>query len=205
MRTALCLLLLTASILAGTAHGGDKPAWSMATRLYSDRTARRVGDILTVVIAEESKTSRDSDKKTEKNFKLNGAFSVGSPLIDGVPRASWTNTVVPKWSLDTKRTFSGLGSMANKDEFSAKVAVCVTEVLPNGNLIIEGKRMLVVQDERVEMVLTGTIRPEDIASDNTVQSTRLADASISYRSTGSIARNQNKGLLSKLWDWVNIF
>ena len=95
--------------------------------------------------------------------------------------------------------------MQNRDELSGKVGACVMEVLPNGNLIVEGRRTLVVQNERMEMVLTGIVRPEDIASDNTVKSTQVADASITYHSTGTIANNQSEGLFSRLLDWMNLF
>jgi flagellar L-ring protein FlgH len=81
----------------------------------------------------------------------------------------------------------------------------VTEVLPNGNLLVEGRRTLDVQEERVDVILTGTVRPEDIARDNTLPSTRVADAAIQYRSAGMLARAQNKGLLTRLWDWINPF
>ena len=64
-------------------------------------------------------------------------------------------------------------------------------MLPNGNLLIEGKRTLVVQEEQLEMVLTGIVRPEDVTGDNTVESTRVADASITYHSTGTIAKRSN--------------
>jgi len=199
------MLLLSASVIVGTAPARGEPKWALAMRMYSDRTAYKVGDILTVVIVEEAKSSKDSDKSTEKQVKLDGSVSLGSPLIDGVPRARWTNAVMPKWSLDTKKSYSGKGAMQNRDELSGKVGACVMEVLPNGNLIVEGRRTLVVQNERMEMVLTGIVRPEDIASDNTVKSTQVADASITYHSTGTIANNQSEGLFSRLLDWMNLF
>ena len=204
MHRTAAFLALTLAALAVTARG-DGPKWALATRLYADRTARRVGDVLTVLIIEEATSSKDNEKTTDKQYQFNGSAQVGSPLVDGRSPWGWTNASVPAWSLDTKRSFSGKGTMDNKDQLSAKVAVCVTEVLPNGNLLIEGKRTLVVQEEQLEMVLTGIVRPEDVTGDNTVESTRVADASITYHSTGTIAKNQNAGLISRLVDWINPF
>ncbi|MFH0881291.1 MAG: flagellar basal body L-ring protein FlgH [Lentisphaerota bacterium] len=195
--------LLCAGQLAALAE--VEPDWSAATRLYSDKKARRVGDILTVLIVEESESSKDSSKTTDKKYKIGGSVSLGSPTVDNIPRASWTNAAVPAWSVDTANSFEGKGGMGNKDTLSGSIAVRVMEVLPNGNLMIEGKRRLSVQKEDVEFILTGTVRPEDISRDNTIKSTFVADASIQYNSTGSLAKNQNKGLVASLWDWINPF
>ena len=202
-RAAWTLSLLLSLLVQARAEVA--PDWSFATRLYGDKKARQVGDILTVLIVEESESSKDSQKTTDKKYKIGGSVSVNSPTVDSLPRASWTNAGIPTWSVDTENSFQGKGGMENKDKLSGSISVRVMEVLPNGNLMIEGKRRLVIQHETMEFVLTGTVRPQDIARDNTVRSTFVADASIQYNSTGSIARNQNKGLVANLWDWINPF
>ena len=164
-----------------------------------------MGDLLTVLIIEESSSSKDSQKTTDKSFSLGGQASFYSPTVDGAPRASWTNAGLPAFSAQAERKFTGKGAMENKDTLTGSIGARVLEVLPNGNLLIEGRRMVVVQQESVEIILTGTVRPEDITRDNTVRSTSIADATIQYVSSGSISKSQNMGLFPKLWDWLNPF
>jgi flagellar L-ring protein precursor FlgH len=133
-----------------------------------------------------------------------GSASFFHPRID-VRNVPWTNTTIPTWNLDASRTFGGKGSLANKDTLSGSIAVRVTEVLPNGNLLIEGKRSVAVRNETVEFLLTGTVRVEDIDKENKVKSTDVADASIRYLTSGSIADSQRKGIVPSLLDWINPF
>jgi len=176
----------------------------MATKIYGDKKARRVGDLVTVVISEANSATKDALDKSHNNSLFSGSVNFAHPVVDAQPTA-WTNAGVPKWSVDTTRTFEGGGSLANKDTFTSKITARVTEVLPNGNLLIEGKRTVILQDENVDIILTGIIRPTDIASDNTIQSGSIADASIKYSSGGPIAKNQQRGLLTRVWEWVNPF
>ena len=205
MKLRLLITLATLAAAIGPALAEPSTDWSLATRLYGDKKARRIGDILTVLIVEEASSAKDAQKGTDKKFSTSGKLTVSSPVVDGVPQASWTNAGLPGWSIDASRSFSGKGSMENKDTFTGSIGARVMEVLPNGNLMIEGRRTLVIQNEAVEIVLTGTVRPEDISRNNTVKSTAVADAAIQYNSTGSIAKNQNKGILPTLWDWINPF
>jgi flagellar L-ring protein precursor FlgH len=195
---------LALTLLAGEMIRAEEPSWAMASRLYSDRKARRVGDLLTVQIVEEASATKDAQQSMDKSYSFDGSASVGHPRIDNRPNA-WTNFTVPSWGVDAQRSYSGKGSLANKDIVSGSITVKVIEVLPNGNLMIEGKRLLVVQEGTMEMILTGTVRVEDIGKDNVVKSTAVADAAIRYESTGSVASAQKKGLLASLIDWINPF
>ncbi len=200
--TALVALLALPALAAGAEDA--KPSWSLATRLVADTSARDVGDLLTVVIEEQAEASRAAQSATSKNSSIGGELSVRHPTLDQLA-TPWTNAVVPSISLDASRSFQGSGSSANSDRLVTRMAARVTEVLPNGNLMIEGRRSMIVQDENVELVLTGTVRQRDIASDNTVSSDRVADASIQYKSSGPIVRSQRMGLLTRFWNWLNPF
>ena len=178
--------------------------WGMAAKIYGDKKAKRVGDLVTIVIVEENEATKDAKNKSDNKSAFSGTVSMGHPVVDTQPTA-WTNASIPKWSLDTARTFEGGGSLANKDKFSSKLTARETEVLPDGNMLIEGKRTVILQDESVEVILTGIIRPTDIAKDNTIMSGSVADAAIRYVSGGPIAKNQQRGLLTKVWEWVNPF
>jgi flagellar L-ring protein FlgH len=196
---------LTAWTLGCAARAEDpKPDWALAMRLTADTSARAVGDLLTVVIEEEAEASKAAQSSSSKSSKIGGDISMGHPRIDARP-TGWTNAVVPSWSLDAGRSFQGSGSSSNSDKLETKIAARVTEVLPNGNLMIEGRRSMIVQDESVEIVLTGTVRQRDISGDNIVESSRVADASIKYVSNGPLVKNQKMGLITRLWNWINPF
>lgn len=186
-----------------TASDSDKE-WTMATKMYSDRKAKAVGDLITVLIEETSTATKDGKTTSSKQNSLSGSLSFGHPKMDDRPTA-WTNMSLPSYALDTKGSFQGAGSIQNNDKFVTKITAKVMEVLPNGNMLIEGKRMITLQQETVEMVLTGVIRPNDVAKDNTIQSSSIADAAIRYSSSGPIAREQERGLLMSFWNWVNPF
>lgn len=209
MKNICCIMLgLTALSLVvetATANDGlDKNEWTMACKIYGDKRARRVGDLVTVIIVEENQATKDAKNKSDNKSSISATASIGHPTVDVRPTA-WTNSTIPKWGLDSARTFEGGGSLANKDTFSSKLTARVTEVLPNGNMLIEGKRTVILQDESVEIILTGIIRQADIAKDNTITSSVIADAAIKYISGGSIAKNQQRGVLTRMWDWVNPF
>ncbi|MBN1676875.1 MAG: flagellar basal body L-ring protein FlgH [Kiritimatiellae bacterium] len=205
MKHAMCgLAALLALAMAGQAQAKDEKDWSMATRLYGDTKARHVGDLLTVLILEASSASKEAQSKTDKQNSLGGSISIGHPSIDS-QATPWTNAIVPTWSVKTDRSFEGGGEMENKDELKATITVRVTEVLPNKNLIIEGRRTVVVNGEQLGFILTGTVRPNDISRENTINSTLIADANIQYFGTGSLVRSQRKGILTSLWDWLNLF
>jgi flagellar L-ring protein FlgH len=199
LKTALSIFLTATTLLAT-----ETPQWNLASRMYGDRKARRVGDLLTVLIVEESSVKKDAQQSSDKSFDFSGNVSFFHPRIDAKPVA-WTNFTIPTWQVDTKRGYSGKGSLENKDTLSGAIAVRVMEVLPNGNLLIEGKRTVYVHNEAVGIILTGTVRVEDIDKDNTVKSTDVADACIRYESTGTIAESQKKGIVPALLDWINPF
>lgn len=205
MKTKMYLLIGTLALAAATGlQAVEDPPWSMASRLYGDRKARRVGDLLTVLIVEESQASRDAQQDSEKSFTFGGSASFTHPRIDD-RSTPWTNAVVPSWSVEASRDYEGKGSLENKDTLSGAIACRVMEVLQNGNLLIEGKRSVYVRNETVTFILTGTVRVEDIAQDNTIESSDVADATIRYETTGTIADSQKKGMVPRMLDWINPF
>lgn len=202
--------LMTAAVLAGlvfsaTALAEDsKPSWALAMRLTADTSARAVGDLVTVLIEEEAEASKAAQSSSSRSSQLGGEAGITYPTMANIG-TPWTNAVIPSWTFDTSRAFNADGSRSSSDRLETKIAARVTEVLPNGNLMIEGRRSMVVQGESVEIVLTGTVRQRDISGDNIVESSRVADAAIKYVSSGALARNQKQGLLTRFWNWLNPF
>jgi flagellar L-ring protein FlgH len=160
--------------------------WKNGSRsFFKDQRAHQVGDILTVtvditdkaVIANETKRTRtNSESSTVDSFWARKTLPV-------------TNTTLPATLLSTDSTSSadGTGSVNRSEALVTNVAAVVTQVLPNGNLVVEGKQEIRVNFEIRELVVAGIVRPEDIASDNTIDSTKIAEARIAYGGRGQIS------------------
>ncbi|NCD33469.1 MAG: flagellar basal body L-ring protein FlgH [Spartobacteria bacterium] len=178
--------------------------WSMAEELYAHKKARKIGDLLTVRIAEASSMQKDASRSASKSYDLSGSASFGHPQLDNRTIA-WTNAVLPSFGVNGSRSFSGSGGVEDTDKFETYITVRVLDVYPNGDLLIEGNRTLFLKNDEVHMLLSGVVRVRDIDNDNIIESTKLADAVIRYQSTGSLDKTTKKGIIPKLVDWVNPF
>lgn len=192
----LSLMLLSSSLAARS--------WNMAANFYGHKKAREVGDLLTVCITEASSVEKDASRSDKKSYDLGGSASFAHPTVDS--RAlEWTNATLPAFSVAGSRDFSGQGAVSDKDKFESYITVRVMDVLPNGDLLIEGKRSLILKNDTVQMILTGAVRVRDIDNQNTIESTKIADAVIKYQTSGSLERTTRKGLIPRFVDWVNPF
>lgn len=171
----------------GGASAADPPfsLWSDHARsLFADHRARQVGDLITVLISERSYASNKAQTSTGKGAGITVAEGVG--MFSFLPETGF--------SANTKS--SGQNATSRSGNLVARMTARITEVLPDGNLRIEGTQALVINRERQNIVITGIVRPEDIGADNTVLSTYIANAEIRYE--GSLNAEQRKGLLSFL-------
>ena len=159
--------------------------------LFSDNKARRVGDTLTIVINENASTTSQASTKTSKNENLNYGPGFG-PILHNIPAFGLNGSIGSNASGSTNRT----------DNLAASIAVTVTQVLPNGNLAIEGKRKVGMNAEMQEITLTGIVRPQDIASNNTILSPLVADAQIKYGGRGPVGDKQHDGLISRVFKFL---
>src|SRR5690606_17736037 len=98
--------------------------------------------------------------------------------------------------------YRGGGSTTRGGSLNARMTAMVVDVLPNGNLVIEGRQTIIVNEEEQLIVVSGIVRPQDIAPDNTVLSTFVADATITYHGTGPLGDRQEPGLLTRLLNWL---
>lgn len=155
-----------------------------ARSLFADHKARQVGDLITVLISERSYASNNAQTSTGKGAGLTVAEGVG--LFSFLPETGFSSNVKS----------SGRNTTSRSGNLVARMTAKITEVLPDGNLRIEGTQAVVINRERQDIVITGIVRPEDIGADNTVLSTYIASAEIKYE--GSLNTEQRKGLLSFL-------
>jgi flagellar L-ring protein precursor FlgH len=170
--------------------------------LVEDHKARRRGDTITILIVESASASKQASTDTSRS----NSASAGIPNLLGLE----TSKKVTSWadlsnlinaSYDSK--FAGSGSTSRKESLTATISAKVMTVLPNGNLQIEGRRNVKVNNEDQSIKVEGTVRPRDIAADNTISSSLIADAQITYAGKGVISDQQSPGwlstILNKIW------
>ena len=172
--------------------------------MYTDRKARSVGDILTVVVSESASVSASKRTKTDKKASIDAA--VESFLWDpAASQGGMHNGSLPQVKMGGTNNFEGGGEINNKQTISARAAVTVVDVLPNGNLVIEGSRFVSYSGEEQYAILRGIVRPDDVSNANTVASSAIADARVEFISRGTITSNQRNGWFCRVIDIINPF
>lgn len=176
--------------------------WQTGARaFFRDQRASRVGDILTVVITindqaqiqNETKRSRSNSNTADAaNF-----FGLESQLNHVLP-----NAVSPSSLVDTASALSndGKGSINRQEQIDLRIAAAIIQVLPNGNLVVQGKQQVTVNYDMRELTISGIIRPQDIASDNTITYDEIAEARIEYGGKGQIQDVQQPRYGDQLFD-----
>lgn len=164
---------------------------------YADHRAVRAGDILTVVIKETTNITATKETKSNKTSTVQDAITswfFGSQ--NSKPRNANASGI---------NNYDGKGNITDQQEVDANIAVMVTDVLPNGNFVIEGVRSVVYSNEKQYMILQGIVRADDITANNTVLSTQIANATVDIKEEGDLASGQRKGWLLRLNDFLNPF
>ncbi|MBR9883887.1 MAG: flagellar basal body L-ring protein FlgH [Oceanospirillales bacterium] len=164
-----------------------------AMNLYGDGRGYRVGDIITVELEESTQSSKSSSTKVDKTNSTNvGAGSVlGRDLsVLGNPLSA---------SLDSDHAFQGDGSSDMSNSLTGSITVTIHEVRPNGNLLVRGEKWLTLNQGDEYIRISGLIRPQDIDQANTVLSTKLADARITYSGTGAVNDSNVMGWLARFF------
>lgn len=181
------LLLATAAIAAAA-----EPLVDLETgrSLVSNFKAHRVGDVVTIVIAEQ--TTANATAKTDANNKSEHSGGPGLGVLD----------LIGSWGLDVENKYKGDGRTARTGDLQAQISARIVEVLHNGDFRLSGTRMVDINGERQLIEITGLCRPRDIAPDNTILSTFIADARIAYNGAGIINATSEPGVITKLLNWL---
>ena len=172
--------------------------------MFADKKAHSIGDIVTIVIQENNGATRNNNTTTSKKNSVDA--SIASFLYS--PTASSLLTkggVLPALKYSQDNEFNGGGQINNQETITAQMAVRVIDVLPNGNMVIEGRLHTAFSGEKQDAILRGVVRYDDIAANNTLFSYNIADAAIQFISKGTITDNQKKGWFMKVWDKVSPF
>ncbi len=191
--------LFTLLLLAVTPGLRAESLWSAngqnSRSMFADRKAAAKGDILTIVVSESAVAQSSQSKKSTRDSKLEDAIS--RFIYPGIGSHKGE---MPGSSGSGKSSYSGGGDVSNSQSLSARAAVQVTDVLPNGNLVIEGVRVVTFSGETQYVVLRGIVRFDDISRENSVVSTNIADARVEFYSEGSLTDAQKRGWLAKVYE-----
>jgi flagellar L-ring protein FlgH len=180
--------------------------WAKNTgSFFQDIKAKKIGDILTITVSEESKGSKDATTATTRAKGYDGSASfagVGAGAKAATPVGGATfGPYKGTFSTD----FTGSGSTSRTDSMTAYMTATVIDVLPNGNLVIRGSRWTKVNEEMQQTVLEGVVRPMDVTRNNTVLSQSIAEAKIFLVGKGMVTKQQKPGWLGQALDYVAPF
>lgn len=191
--TILSLALLSSAAMAQVSDDNPGSLWPSTYRNpLLDRTAKHMGDILTVVINENTAASWAATTATGKTDSTS-IQQPNIPILGGLFKAL---------GIGATSTTSGTGTTTQAGSLVAKMTVVVQKVMPNGNLVIKGTRFVKVNKETQLVTLTGVVRLDDVKPDNTVLSEKIAEAQISSDGKGQIADRQRQGILTRLLSWL---
>lgn len=169
--------------------------------LYSDQVARRSGDLITILVVET--TSVSDTQKTKRSRTNDIASSVSLfPQTTALPSAVGATTVghLPALEMNSDKEFEGEGNYKAEGSVKATITGRVVDVLDNGNLVIEGRRSVQVNDDTKVILITGIVRTADVFSDNTILSEKIHNFQVSIEGQGPLARSQQEGWLGKIFD-----
>ena len=166
-----------------------------SVRLFEDSKAFRIGDLLTITLAESTNASKSAATNTTKDDDI----SIGAGTIMGVV-PGYNNSPFLNNELAAERGFSGSGDSAQSNSLSGEITVMVVDILPNANLVVRGEKIIGLNQGSEFLRISGIVRPQDVSSENTVQSTKLANSRIYYGGGGAIAEANTKGWLSRFFD-----
>lgn len=165
--------------------------------LFLDRRARQVGDVITIILQEKTDASKSSSTATGKDSSISipavtlfgrGVTHNGQPILTS--------------GVSSEQDFSGQGSSSQSNSLTGSITVTVADVLRNGSLRVRGEKWVTINQGEEFIRIRGIIRPEDISTDNSVPSYKVADARITYSGKGALADANSMGWLSRLFQSV---
>ena len=185
--TAAALLAVNVAGMA-PAHTSAESLWGGHHSLFSDRRASQVGDILTILISESSKTSQSLSNSNSKSG--NQSLSAGTGIFGFLAAATASGS----------DSFKANGTANNTNTATGNVTVTVVEVKDNGNLVVEGTQSIWNNKNEHRITVQGVVRPDDISVDNTIASSKVADATLRFDGKGPLNAKQRQGILTQIFN-----
>ena len=186
--------VVSASMVVPAANRGGIYQPGFSRSLFEDRRASRVGDIITIILSERTQSSKQADTEITKENSI--SFDNGVVLGDNPSFGDYNlNT-----SINQNREMTGESQSDQSNSLTGNIAVTIAEVLPNGLMMVRGEKWMTLNRGEEFIRVRGLVRPEDVQPDNTVLSTRLADARITYSGTGDLADANKQGWASRFFN-----
>lgn len=164
-------------------------------QLYGDRRARDVGDLLTITLVESTTATTSATTGISKNSDI----EMGSPTVLGLP-VTYHGQELLKNTAKGERSFDGKGQSAQSNKLQGSVTVTVIQRLPNGNLVVQGQKQLRLNQGDELVQIQGIVRAADIATDNSIPSSKVADARIAYGGRGAVAQSNAMGWFGRFFN-----
>lgn len=186
VRSSALVLLVLGALLWSSPSWATASLWNDGFNLVADKLPSKVGDLITIVVEERATLQDSLQADSKKDSKAN----VG----DGTGILSF----IKGFGLNTSNSFSGSDSVKNNKALSTRISALVVEVLPNGNLVVEGTRRVSAVDSELTAVVRGVVRPQDVRPDNTVPSYLLANAEVIIKGKGVSSTVRKPGLITQI-------
>jgi flagellar L-ring protein precursor FlgH len=178
--------LLLLSDFAGATSLWSDDGWGQS--LYQSNTARKRGDLVTIIVVEDSRATQQTGIDGKQESGVNAGPGLGFLSF------------IPMVKLETGQGDAASGKVSSQGSLTTKVTAKIVEVLDDGNFLIEGSRTFKLNGEEQKVLLRGVVRGSDITSDNTILSTYIADAEIEYSGKGQLAAKQKPGLITSIFN-----
>lgn len=192
MRKRIRVLLGLIVLLVAAAAPARTPLIDLESgnSLFSNFKAHKVGDVVTIIITEQTSADASSEVETKAKADTKGGPGLGFLQPFG------------SWGLTAENNHKGDGSTSRSGNLRGEISVTIAEVLPNGNYRLVGARSVDINGDRQLIEISGVCRPRDIQPDNTILSTYIADARIAYSGTGMLQDAAQPGILTRIVNWL---
>lgn len=185
-------VILTAALFSSSFVGEvqARSLWSDNASVFSDKKARNVGDILTIVINESTTQSMTKSSTNEKEASVN--LGAGSGIFSFLKAAG----------ANSSDSFEANGNATGTSRFVGQITVTVVEVLPNDNMVVEGTQSIWQNRNEQKITFRGIVRRNDVTMDNTVPSSRVANAELKFDGKGPLNAKQRQGILTQIFNFL---
>ena len=162
--------------------------------IFSDIKANKVGDILTIIINEETTSLNRSDASTSKQNQMSVDNTAGAGFLDFIPGFNAESA--------TQNQYQGSGQVRSTGQFNSTMSARIQKVLEDGNYLISGTRVIDTNGESQVTELTGVVRPLDITSDNTILSSQIADIHVYHKGKRVVEQGRRPGIFTRIFNWI---
>ncbi len=208
--TVIALCFIVTTVINSFSDSLFTPEAQQAGTLIAEKGTRfQPGDIITILVREkisasttaDTNTKKESDVESKANEKDNNFLTADKPNGLGLINPD----LLPNWKIEAENETKARGKTTRTSTLTTTIACVVTQVYPNGNLRIEGEKRVRVNREDSILNISGIVRSKDVAPDNTVLSTQVANAQVQLKGKGDLWNNQRRGLITKILDWFSPF